>query len=154
MSEACPFCAIVAGRAPASIFHRDERVVGFVGLRQPNTGHLLLVPRRHVATIFDLDPVDAAALFSAVPRIARALRAAMPMDGLSLWQSNGEAGGQEVDHVHLHLLPRLAGAGDGLMKVYGDGVPTDSPSELRETIAARLRAALDGDGERAAGSAP
>lgn len=152
MSETCPFCAIVAGSAPAGIFYRDERVVGFVGLRQPNAGHVLLVPRRHVATVFDLEPVDASALFSAVPLIARALRAAMPMDGLSLWQSNGEAGGQEIDHVHLHLLPRLAG--DGLMKVYGDGMPTDSSPELRETIAARLRAALDGDGERAPGLAP
>ena len=136
----CVFCEIVAGRAEASIVHQDDRTLAFMDLRQPTEGHVLVVPKRHVPDVFALDDDDAAALMRAATRIANALRSVVPMDGLNLWMSNGAAAGQEVPHVHLHLLPRRTG--DGVFEVYPRGVPQPSPRAGLEVIAARLRAAM------------
>ena len=136
----CVFCEIVAGRAEASIVHQDDRTLAFMDLRQPTEGHVLVVPKRHVPDVFALDDDDAAALMRAATRIANALRSVVPMDGLTLWMSNGAAAGQEVPHVHLHLLPRRED--DGVFDVYPRGVPKPSPRAGLEVIAARLRAAM------------
>ena len=133
----CPFCAIAAGDAPASVVVDDGIVLAFMDQRQAVAGHVLVIPRRHVADIYALSPAEAAAVMQTAVRIARALRAAVDAPGMNLWQSNGEAGGQEVDHFHLHVHPRRVG--DGLFHVYPDGVPAQqSPAELHE-IAGLLR---------------
>ena len=138
--SACVFCEIVAGRAEASIVREDARTLAFIGFRQPTDSHVLVVPKRHVETIHGLDDDDAAALMQAAVRVARALDAAVPMQGLSLWQSNGPAAWQEVPHVHLHLLPRRTG--DGLLEIYPDGEPATPPRAALDAMAAKLRAAL------------
>ena len=136
----CVFCDIVAGRADASVVREDARTLAFVGFRQPTDCHVLVVPKRHVETIHALDDDDAAALMQAAVRVARALDAAVPMQGLSLWQSNGPAAWQEVPHVHLHLLPRRTG--DGLLDIYPGGEPGTPPRADLDAMAARLRAVL------------
>ncbi len=75
-------------------------------------------------------------------RVAAAIRVALAPDGLSLWQSNGEAAGQEIFHFHLHVHPRRIG--DGLMDVYPAGVPIPSPAERIEDMASVLRQHLRG----------
>ncbi|MGH2934254.1 MAG: HIT family protein [Gaiellaceae bacterium] len=59
----CVFCDIVAGRAPASVVHEDERTVTFLDVRPVATGHMLVAPRRHAASLAELDPEDGAQLF-------------------------------------------------------------------------------------------
>ena len=143
VSDACAFCEITAGRAPASVVFADERVVAFVDLRQAEPGHVLVVPRRHVPRVHLLDLDDAAALMQAAVRIAGALdAAALAPEGMSLWQSNGEGAFQEVDHVHLHVHPRRVG--DGLLDVYPRGVPTPASRQDLDALAARVRAGLAG----------
>ena len=137
----CVFCAILAGRAPASFVHEDERVVAFMDLRQAVPGHVLVVPRRHVDTLFDLDEDTAAHLMRIAVRIARAADAVFAPDGLNLWQSNRAAGGQEVPHVHLHVQPRMSG--DGLLRIYpGPQPPAPTGREALDAWAGRLRDAL------------
>ena len=139
--SACTFCEIVAGRAEASIVREDARTLAFIGLRHGAEGHVLVVPKRHVEHFWELDDEDAAALVTAALPVARALRAIVPMEGLSLWQSNGPAAFQEVPHVHLHLMPRRER--DGLLEVYPGGVaPENDPRERLDAIAERLRAVL------------
>lgn len=137
----CPFCRIVAGHAPASLVLEAPRVIAFSGFRQFVPGHVLVVPRRHVETVYDLDPEDAAALMTAAVLVARAVRAAFAPQGLSLWQSNGPAAFQEVPHVHLHVQPRLVA--DGMLEIY-PRPPVNAPREELDAIAARVRAALGG----------
>ena len=136
----CVFCAILAGRAPASVVHADERVVAFMDLRQAVSGHVLVVPRAHVPRLHLLEADDAAALMQVAVRLAGALERAFAPPGLNLWQSNGEAGGQEVDHVHLHLQPRRVD--DGIFEVYPNGVPAPTAITALEALATRVRAAL------------
>jgi len=103
----CPFCAIVAGALEASVVHEDEHVLGFMDLHPIATGHLLVVPKAHAASLADLDPDDGARVFRVAHRLAGAVRASsVRTAGINLFLADGEAAGQEVFHVHLHVLPR------------------------------------------------
>jgi len=117
----CPFCAIVAGRLDASIVAQTENAIAFLDLRQAVPGHVLVVPLEHVESIYALDPALAGELMALATEVAKALYASFDPPGMNLWQSNGDAGGQEVPHVHLHVQPRQTN--DGLLRVYPDGAP-------------------------------
>ncbi|MBN1582451.1 MAG: serine hydrolase [Anaerolineae bacterium] len=102
----CIFCQIAAGQAPASIVYQDEAVVAFMDLNQPNSGKVLIIPCRHVQSIYDLDDDLAAALCQTAVHIARAIKGTIQPQGINLFQANGCAAGQDVFHFHLHILPR------------------------------------------------
>lgn len=73
-------------------------------------------------------------------RIARAAEAVFAPDGLNLWQSNREAGGQEVPHVHLHVQPRMRG--DGLLRIYPGQPPAATGRAALDAWGGRLRDVL------------
>lgn len=103
----CVFCEIMAERIPASFVFQGEQVVAFMSLEQPNPYKVLIVPRAHVETIYDLDDELAALIFQTTVRVARAIRTVSGCAGLNLIQSNGATGQQDVFHFHIHLLPRF-----------------------------------------------
>ena len=142
LTLACFICRIVAGEAPASIVLDEENTLAFVDIRQPNEGHILVVPRVHIETIDLLERPIASDLAWSTVRMARAVRRAYRPPGMNVWESNGEAGGQEVPHVHFHVLPRHHG--DGLLRVYPDAHPrTFGPADpTLEAIAERVRRAM------------
>jgi len=131
----CVFCDIVAGHAPASILFQDERTITFLDHRPVTPGHMLVVPRRHAAFLADLDPEDGAQLFRVGMRGAAALRASsLRCEGVNFHLADGEVAGQEVFHVHLHVLPRFAGDGFGLR--FPPDYRVRERAELDETAAA------------------
>ncbi len=140
----CVFCAIVAGTLPASVVYEDDATLAFMDLRQPGAGHVLVVPKQHVAAIYDLSADVAARLMQTTVLIARALRDALRPAGVNLWQSNGEAAGQEVFHVHLHVLGREPG--DGLFRIYPQQ-PLMPESAALDALAAQIRQGLNLAGE-------
>ncbi len=103
----CIFCKISAGQVPASFVFQSEEVFAIMSLDQPNPYKVLVVPRSHIENIYDLSATDAAHIFQATVKIARAIREASGCDGLNLVQSNGRAGQLEIFHFHLHLVPRF-----------------------------------------------
>ena len=107
--ENCIFCQIVAGEAPAYFVYQDDLVAAFLSLEQPNPYKVLVIPRAHIESVYDLDDEQAAAIFKATVKIARAVRDVSGCEGLNLVQSNGRAGQQDVFHFHLHVVPRFAG---------------------------------------------
>jgi histidine triad (HIT) family protein len=114
MMPACAFCEIVAGREPASVVDRDDDVLAFMDIQPVNEGHTLIVPRRHAAALGDLDARSAAAIWSVGRRVAAALRrSGIRCEGVNFLVADGETAGQEVFHVHLHVLPRWNGDGFG-----------------------------------------
>ncbi|MBT3271336.1 HIT family protein [Candidatus Poribacteria bacterium] len=135
----CVFCRILADRSKAAIVHEDDATLAFMDPRQANEGHLLVIPKLHVETVWDMDEETASALFRVVPKIAQALRSALNLSGMSIWQSNGRAGSQEVPHVHVHLMPRHVG--DGLLRVYPARVENAAREQL-DAVADRIRKAL------------
>ena len=120
--------------------YEDEHTAAFIDPRQVTPGHTLVVPKAHVRDLFELDDASAAALMPAVARIAGAVRRAFACEGISLWQQNGAAAGQEVFHLHIHVMPRHAG--DGLLRIYPSW-PSFPSVEERAEMALRLRSELD-----------
>ena len=139
MSDAgCVFCAIVAGTAPASIVWEDKTSVGFMDIDPITPGHVLVVPRTHAASLAELDPRTGGLLFEVAMRVAAGLRASeVRADGLNLFLADGGAAGQDVFHVHIHVVPRYPG--DGLEIRYAGTRP---PREQLDATAASIRDGL------------
>lgn len=112
---ACIFCAIVAGHAESSRVFEDEHVLAFMDIRPMTRGHLLVIPKPHASNLAELDPGLAGPIFAAAQQLAAAVRASpLRPDGVNFFLADGAAAGQEVFHVHLHVLPRFRGDGFGL----------------------------------------
>lgn len=101
----CIFCSIIAGNAPAHILFRDDLVIAVLSL----DGHPLIIPTRHIATLADLDDESSAAIMLTAARVACAVRKATGCDGINLVLSDGHVAGQDVFHLHLHVVPRWPG---------------------------------------------
>ena len=141
MEEACIFCQIIHGREPASFVYADEAIVAFMDLVPLNPGHTLVVPRRHAAGLSELDPEDGARMFKVGHQLAVALQATgLRCDGVNLRVNDGEAAGQDVFHVHLHVIPRTHGDGFGGRRPPGYGA--EAPREELDVIASRIKAAM------------
>jgi diadenosine tetraphosphate (Ap4A) HIT family hydrolase len=106
MAEDCVFCDIAAGEAEASVVEEGERTVAFMDRNPIAEGHALVVPRAHAEGLSDLEPAVGGRLFEMGQRVAAGLRASLDADGVNLFLADGEAAGQELFHVHLHVIPR------------------------------------------------
>ncbi len=104
MSE-CLFCRIAAGDIPAAIVHQDEHVLAFKDINPQAPMHVLVIPRRHVATLNDLAPGDDQLVGEMLRRAAAIARAHGHADRgyRTVFNCNAEAG-QTVFHIHLHVL--------------------------------------------------
>lgn len=111
----CVFCKLISGELEVSFVYQDELCVAFMDIQPVNPGHALVVPRRHAAYLADLDTEEGAQIFRVAQRAAAALRqCGVRCEGVNFFLADGEAAGQEVFHVHLHVLPRYSGDGFGL----------------------------------------
>lgn len=137
----CIFCRIVAGQIPSTRVYEDEHTLAFMDIGQVNPGHVLVAVKPHVENLFELDDVLAGAVFRTAARVGKAIRAAFQPHGLSVYQASGQASGQTVFHLHVHLVPRWDG--DGMELTWPVKNP---PREMLEQNAARIRAALPGAG--------
>jgi histidine triad (HIT) family protein len=137
----CVFCQIIAGAAPASLVYRDELCAAFMDIQPVNPGHMLIVPLAHVELLADLDQASAERLMTIAQRLGSALRqSGLRCEGVNLLLADGEAAGQEVFHVHLHVVPRFAGDGFGFR--FAPGYHQRPPRADLDEAAALIRAAL------------
>ena len=140
----CIFCQIAQGESPASKVYEDEHTLAFMDLQQATEGHVLVIPKRHVENLYELDEETTAQLFQSVVRVARAMRDSLRPSGLNLWQANGRAAGQSVFHAHVHILPRREG--DGLHIAVRERAGRASRTDL-DDLAARIRAKVKMGGQ-------
>jgi histidine triad (HIT) family protein len=112
--EQCVFCEILAGRLPASFVYQDDAVAAFLDIQPFTRGHLLVVPRAHADRLETLDPALGARVFTVARELAVRLRGSGFCAGTNLFLADGVLAGQEVFHVHLHVVPRTQGDGFGL----------------------------------------
>ena len=129
----CPFCAIVAGTAPAREVWRTGEVVAFLPDVPAVLGHTLVVPTSHRPNIWVIGEREAHDLADATRRVAAAVVEATNADGMNIIQSNGVAAGQSVFHLHVHLVPRKD----------GDRMPDLWPDDAEWSVAQRDSAAQD-----------
>ncbi len=130
--ETCIFCRIVAGEAHGYFLYKDQYCSAFLDIDGFNPGHALVVPNHHVARLADLTPEAGAHLIATGLRIASAIPISdLSSEGFNLFMSDGECAGQEVAHIHLHVLPRFSG--DGINVGLGRESLAPAPAALTTT---------------------
>jgi histidine triad (HIT) family protein len=140
-ARTCVFCEILAGRLPASTIYRDELCTAFLDIQPVNPGHILVVPNVHFSGLADLHEDTGAHLFRVAQRLAQALRrSGVRCEGVDLFLADGEAAGQEVFHVHLHIIPRFAHDGFGFRFSPAYDHPPERPAF--DVLAEQIRQAL------------
>lgn len=102
---ACIFCKIIEGSIPSYKVYEDENIIAFLDISQVTKGHTLVLPKKHVRNIYEMDDFTATNIFKSIPHISRALKNAFKPIGLNII-SNNEKPHQSVEHFHIHLLPR------------------------------------------------
>ena len=139
--DGCVFCEIVAGESPASVVCREDGCTVFMDIQPINAGHVLVVPDEHATSLADLPADTGARMFGIAQRTAAALfESGLDCEGVNLFLADGEAAGQEVFHVHLHVLPRFDG--DGFGPRFGPGYADRPDKDELEEAAKRIREAL------------
>jgi len=137
----CIFCAIVQGKSEASVVYENDRVMAFMDILPINPGHTLVIPKGHYAGLQELPPDIGGEVFKVAMQVDEAIRnSEIPCAGTNLLLANGQAAGQEIFHLHLHVIPRLVGDGSGFR--FG-GVNRSQPlrQQLNE-LAGKIKSAL------------
>ena len=132
----CIFGRIVAGEIPCQRVFENENVLAFLDINPLAEGHTLVIPRRCVERYDELTPDEAAALAQALSRVARMVMGVVGAAGYNILQNNGRVAGQEVAHVHFHIIPRREGDGLGYR-----WKPQPADPAALAALAARIRAA-------------
>ncbi|WP_417762781.1 HIT family protein [Shewanella sp.] len=129
------FARIIRGELPAIKVYEDEHTLAFMDIMPQMPGHLLVLPKVEVVTLYQLPDEAATAVLATIKKVGKALEQAMGVDGSSVFQHNGSYAGQTVPHLHFHLLP-------GPLKMAGAHatVPVETPQ--LEKIAAQIRDAI------------
>lgn len=136
--EGCPFCRIVSGKVSAEVLYETDIIVAFLNNRPATLGHSLVVPRQHVQNLEGLEARVACQLFIAARYILRGLKnSGLRCEGVTVALADGEAAGQTVDHVHLHVVPRYTGDGYSV-----ESLKLQLSSEEMHLSAERLRSSL------------
>jgi len=105
MKHNCPFCNLDAER----IIYLDDYCIYFRDVFPISPGHTLIVPRRHIASLFDVNETERNALFSALDIAKREIDQEFQPDNYNIGINDGPAAGQTVPHLHIHLIPRYKG---------------------------------------------
>lgn len=124
MQESCIFCKILKGEIPSFTVYEDELFKVIMDRFPASEGHVLIIPKLHHESIFDMPANVATAIYPLARKMARAVKEAVGADGVNIVQNNGEAAGQAVFHFHLHVVPRHA----------NDGVQINKSSNMDATV--------------------
>lgn len=103
------FAKILRGEIPCHKIMEDDVALAFMDIMPRANGHCLVIPKLPARNLLDIPPEVLAALMLRVQAVAKAAKAALGADGITLQQFSESAGGQEVFHLHFHILPRIEG---------------------------------------------
>ena len=137
----CIFCSIVDGEIPSRTVYETDEVLAFLDANPLAEGHTLVIPKAHHERLTDVPPSLAAEVMDALYRVTGAVEAAVDAEGATVGFNDGEAAGQEVPHVHGHVIPRWAGDGGGPIHAVAGERPDlgdDELDDVAERIAERL----------------
>jgi len=129
----CIFCQIINGEIPAHKVYEDEKTLAFLDIKPVHPGHILVVPKRHFANLEDIEEDDLMAVSLTMKKMGKLIKEKLAYEGYNACTNNDPVSGQEIPHLHFHLIPRIKG--DGLnawtQKAYNEGEA--------EIIAAKLK---------------
>jgi histidine triad (HIT) family protein len=137
----CVFCKIIAGDISAKVIMQNEKAMALLDAFPLAPGHALVIPKSHYAKVQQMSEQDAMAVFEIVWKLAGAVETGSQVNASTIAIHNGNEAGQEVPHVHVHIVPRKIDDGAGAIHSMFKVKPKLSPQEmdsLCERIASNL----------------
>jgi histidine triad (HIT) family protein len=137
----CVFCKIAAGKIPARVLLQNDRAIALLDAFPLAAGHTLVIPKSHYAKVQDMGEQDASAVFEIAWKVAGAVEAGSEARASTIAIHNGSEAGQEIPHVHVHIVPRKGGDGAGAIHSMFRNRPKLGAQEmdsLRDKIAGSL----------------
>jgi histidine triad (HIT) family protein len=107
----CIFCKIIAGKIPAVVIMQNEKAMALLDAFPLAAGHTLVIPKSHYAKVQQMRKQDAMAVFEIVWKLVGAVETGSQVNASTIAIHNGSEAGQEVPHVHVHIVPRKRGDG-------------------------------------------
>jgi histidine triad (HIT) family protein len=111
----CIFCKIIEGDIPNYTVYQDDHCLAFLDIHPVTKGHVVVIPKVHAETLLDLNGEITKEFFLGVKSTLERVEKVLSPDGFNVGWNHGDAGGQAVKHLHVHILPRWNGDGGGSM---------------------------------------
>lgn len=138
MNDNCIFCKIISGEIPSYTVFENDDVKAFLDISQVTPGHTLMIPKKHMADIFEYSTEDAKRYLQYIPEIARAVQSFDPaIKGMNICNNNGEIAYQSVFHSHIHFVPRYTND-DGFKMIWADN-SSDYDNDKYQAIADKIK---------------
>lgn len=133
----CIFCRIARGDIPSATVYEDDEVRAILDIAPAAKGHILVIPKEHVANIYELPEKLAGKLLMTASKLASAQRIALGADGTNILQNNDIAAWQSVYHLHIHVIPRYKE--DGIVfpwkaNSYAEGEAEEYAARIRKEL--------------------
>lgn len=133
----CIFCKIIAGEIPSSTIYEDDEFKVILDRFPSSIGHVLIMPKEHIESIFDISPKKGAKMFELAVKIAPIIKKQLNCNGINILQNNGACAGQSVEHFHIHIIPRYDK--DKLNIYWKSQNPTDEQMEdIRKKLTSEI----------------
>lgn len=133
----CIFCKIIAGEIPSATVYEDDDFKAIMDIGPAAKGHVIILSKRHMANIYEIEEKTASRALLVASKIARAQKEALGCDGVNILQNNEEAAGQTVFHLHIHVIPRFKNDGVTIPwknLSYADGEAAEYAEKIKAAI--------------------
>jgi histidine triad (HIT) family protein len=126
----CVFCRIIAGKISARVIMENEKAMALLDAFPLSAGHTLVIPKLHYAKVQEMSKQDAMAVFEIIWKVAGAVEAGSQVNASTIAIHNGSEAGQEIPHMHAHIVPRKRDDGAGPIHSMFKIRPKLSPQEM------------------------
>ncbi|MCI5730585.1 MAG: HIT family protein [Eubacterium sp.] len=137
-ADNCIFCKILADEIPSAVVYEDDLFRAILDVNPAARGHVIILPKKHAANLFELPDEETSKILIVARKIAGALMETYHCDGVNILQNNGEASGQTVFHLHVHVIPRFEGDTDHINIGWKPGETPENLQAIAEEIKANL----------------
>lgn len=135
IDDNCIFCKLANGQIPTNSYYEDEDFKVIMDASPAAKGHSIILPKTHAANLFELPDEYCEKIMKVAKKCATAVKETLHCDGVNILQNNGEAAGQTVFHLHVHIIPRMKDDDINITWKPGEG---DGAEELAQEIAKKL----------------
>lgn len=108
MGQQCPFCLMIEGKIQVNKVYEDGALMAILDINPANKGHIILLPKSHYATSFDMSEDEIRHFFNIANELSKRIVQVVKAEGVNMYLANGESAGQKVAHFLLHIIPRFS----------------------------------------------
>lgn len=130
----CVFCKIVKKEIPAKIVYEDDVCIAFLDINPLFLAHTLVIPKKHVKSIFDIEEKDLEHVLKIAKKISLKIKEKLGVEGVNIFHASEEAAGQTIPHFHLHIVPRKKGDGLNLNEWWRSKIKKIEEKKMDEIV--------------------